>query len=134
MLSASHPWPPLLVVTFLTTDTKKLLTKKPRERVVKKRPVLMVFIPLGDCVMKKSSWPVYMNASPAPTRKNCGIRRKTLMGRLELEDRLTDFATDSLFVSANAAAAIPIMDSTSPMAILCKLEKPEPRPSHKQIK
>ena len=65
-----------------------------------------------------------MNASPAPTRKNCGMRRKTLMGRA-VDARLNDFATESLFISAAAATPIPIVDSTSPMAILCRLVKPE---------
>nr|GLL45265.1 hypothetical protein ACMD2_20683 [Ipomoea trifida] len=98
MLSASQSWPPWLAdVTFLITDTRKLLTKKPRERVVKKRPVLMVFMLFGDWVRKKSSWPVYMKASPDPTRKNCGIRAET---------------------------AIPTVERTRPSAILCKLVNP----------
>lgn len=46
--------------------------------------MLIVFIPLGDCVMKKASFPVYINASPDPTKKNWGIKRKTLAGRVDL--------------------------------------------------
>ena len=73
--------------------------------------------------MKKSSCPVYMKASPAPTRKNCGIKRYTLIGSV-LVSRPTICATDSLFLSAIAAATIPIVERTNPIAILCKLVKP----------
>ena len=88
--------------------------------------MLMVFIPLGDPVMKKSSWPVYMKASPEPTKKNCGIKRKTLIGKLEVV-RPTAFATDNRFLSHRAAAAIPKVDKTSPIAILCNFVKPVPK-------
>lgn len=85
--------------------------------------MLIVFIPFGDCVMKKSSWPVYMKASPEPTRKNCGMRRNTVIGSVVVV-RPTDFATDSLFNSTRAATAIPAVERARPMAILCKLVKP----------
>ncbi|KAE8688789.1 hypothetical protein F3Y22_tig00110956pilonHSYRG00228 [Hibiscus syriacus] len=69
--------------------------------------------------MKKSSWPVYMKASPAPTRKNCGIRKNTLIGSVVVVVSLV-LATDNRFISASAAAAIPNDDRTRPMAILWK--------------
>lgn len=76
ILLASHPsLPP---VTLFTIDTKRLLKKKPKDNALTKRPVPVVFIPLGDSVMKKSSWPVYMKALAEPTRMNCGRKKKTL--------------------------------------------------------
>lgn len=123
MLSASHPCPSSFPVTAFTIETKRLLTKKPRDKVLRKRPVLIVFIPLGDLVMKKSSCPVYMKASPEPTRKNCGINKNTLIGRVPVA-LCADLATDNLFLSDSAAAAIPIVDKTRPIAILCRLVKP----------
>ncbi|CAA6671756.1 unnamed protein product [Spirodela intermedia] len=73
-----------------------LLTKKPSDSVERKRPVLTVFIPLGE----------RMNASPAPTRKNCGISAKT---------RIT---------STTAAATMPAVDRISPSPINCKSVNP----------
>lgn len=85
----------------------------------------MVFIPFGDLVMKKSSWPVYINASPEPTKKNCGIKRKTLIGK-SFEVLLTDFdATDKRFTSTTDATAIPAIDKIRPKEILCRFVKPK---------
>lgn len=78
----------------------------------------MVFMPLGEPVMKKSSWPVYMNASPEPTKKNCGIKKKTLIGNVAAVLSPVAFATDNRFLSHRAAAAIPQVDKKSPIAIL----------------
>lgn len=124
MLLASYPLPSRVPVTLFTTDTKKLLMKNPSERVVRKSPVLIVLIPFGDYVMKKSSWPVYMKASPDPTKKNWGINMKTLVGNVPVLGTLVLFATESRFPSAIAATAMPSMERRRPIHILCKLVNP----------
>lgn len=66
-----------------------------------------------------------MKASPEPTKKNCGINRKTLIGRVEIEVvPPIVLATDKRLFSAMAAAAIPIVESTSPIEIFCRLVRP----------
>lgn len=66
---------------------------------------------------------MYMKASPEPTKKNCGISKKTLMGRVAVLSP-TAFATDNRLLSASAAAVIPTIERMRPKAILCRLEKP----------
>ena len=93
--------------------------KNPSESVVKNSPVLIVFMLFGDLVMKKSSCPVYMKASPEPTRKNCGMSKKTLIGKGLVEvGSPTDLLTDNRFISTKAAAAIPKVERIKPRAIL----------------
>ncbi|CAA7408874.1 unnamed protein product [Spirodela intermedia] len=91
-----------------------LLTKKPSDSVERKRPVLTVFIPLGE----------RMNASPAPTRKNCGISAKTLMGSGPPPPPPTLWATASRITSTTAAATMPAVDRISPSPINCKSVNP----------
>jgi hypothetical protein len=50
------------------------------------------------------------------------IKKKTLIGELEVV-RPTAFATDNRFLSHRAAAAIPKVDRTSPIAILYNFVK-----------
>ncbi|KAM2638912.1 hypothetical protein TB1_025523 [Malus domestica] len=80
MVFASHP-PFLPPVTLFTIQTTRLLKKKPKDQVLRKSPVLVVFTPVGDSVMMKSSCPVDMKALPEPTSKNCGSKKKTQIGR-----------------------------------------------------
>uniref|UniRef100_J3LE77 Uncharacterized protein n=1 Tax=Oryza brachyantha TaxID=4533 RepID=J3LE77_ORYBR len=48
------------------------------DSVTRNSPVLMDFIRSGASRMKNSSCPTYANASPAPTRKNCGTSQNAL--------------------------------------------------------
>ncbi|KAM0071487.1 hypothetical protein Hdeb2414_s0001g00025851 [Helianthus debilis subsp. tardiflorus] len=64
----------------LSPVTNNELKKNPNESVLENNPVLIFFIPLGHSFKKKSSCPMYVNASPDPTKKNCGINQHTLSG------------------------------------------------------
>ncbi|OAY81728.1 hypothetical protein ACMD2_20683 [Ananas comosus] len=110
--SASHALRPPLPVTLCTIDTSTELTKNPSESVLRNNPVLMVFIPFGHSRKKKSSCPMYVKASPAPTRKNCGISQNTL-SRI-VESFGLDRATFRRLISVRAAAAIARMERTRP--------------------
>uniref|UniRef100_A0A0A9GLG7 Uncharacterized protein n=1 Tax=Arundo donax TaxID=35708 RepID=A0A0A9GLG7_ARUDO len=58
--------------------TSSVLKKNPSAQVLRNSPVLMVFMPLGHSRRKKSSCPMYVNASPAPTSTNWGMSRNTV--------------------------------------------------------
>lgn len=84
----------------------------------------MVFIPLGDSVMKKSSSPAYMKLLPDSTRKNWGTSMNTLIGRV-VAAKVTA-AQDRRLLSTTAATASPTVDNTNPMTVLLKFVKPAP--------
>ena len=103
---------------------------------MRKRPVLIAFIPLGALVIKKASSPDNIKASPIPTNMNCGIKKKALIGRV------VDFVmvllwaptTDNLLFSTSAAAAIPNMEKNRPIPTFCKFVKPEKEEEEEGIK
>uniref|UniRef100_A0A0A9E374 Uncharacterized protein n=1 Tax=Arundo donax TaxID=35708 RepID=A0A0A9E374_ARUDO len=64
-----------------------------------------------------------MNASPAPTSRNCGVSRNTLMGSGPGRPALAA-ATARRFFSETAAATMPAMERTRPMPIFSRLVNP----------
>ncbi|KAJ1440750.1 hypothetical protein SESBI_01823 [Sesbania bispinosa] len=69
-------------VILFTEATNKELKKNPKERELKNSPMLMVFIPSGHSLRKKSNCPIYIKASPDSTMKNCGTNQNTFSGIL----------------------------------------------------
>nr|GMD84001.1 hypothetical protein GW17_00007083 [Ipomoea batatas] len=127
MLWPIHPFPPPMVLAFWTNDTSKLLRMNPSARVVKKMLTPIVFIPFRDCpLMNKSNCPLYMNPAPDPTSTNCGIRKRTVMGRGDDDDDdgLDALTTDNLFDSVSAAAAMPSAARNKPIPIFCEFVRP----------
>ncbi|GER53224.1 disease resistance-responsive (dirigent-likeprotein) family protein [Striga asiatica] len=109
-------------VTRSTNDTSKLLTKYPMDSVLRKSPVLIDFILSGASLMKNSSCPTYANASPAPTRKNCGTSQNAVI--------LTFPSTKKLLRrrSTRAAAPIPATENASPIPTRWRQVRPWARP------
>ncbi|SPT18679.1 unnamed protein product [Triticum aestivum] len=79
--------------------------------VARNRPVLMDFIRSGASRMKNSSCPTYANASPAPTRKNCGTSQSALTASPPLPSEAS-----LRFFSTSAETAMPSVARTSPAA------------------
>ncbi|GER28030.1 phenylalanine--tRNA ligase beta subunit, partial [Striga asiatica] len=111
--SASHGLSPP-PATLCTTLTRTELTKNPNDSVLKKSPVLIVFIPPGHSLRKKSSCPMYVSASPDPTSTNCGTSQKTL-----------SWARRCLRTSVSAAAAMARTERTSPVPMRWRGKLPE---------
>ena len=106
---------------------KVVLRYIPKELIVRQRPVLIAFIPLGALVVKKASSPENIKASPIPTIMNCGSKKKALIGRVADFVMVLLWApkTDNLLFSTSAAVAIPNMEKNRPSPTFCKFVKPE---------
>lgn len=113
MVFASHP-PFLPPITLVTIQTKRLLKKKPKDKELTKRPVLTTK-PRNRAA--RCTWKRYRH----PPARNWGSK-KTLIGK-GLNPPLA-FATANFILSPSAAAPIPIVASTSPIAIFCSFVQP----------
>ncbi|BAS79421.1 Os02g0580966 [Oryza sativa Japonica Group] len=80
------------------------------DSVTRKSPVLIDFIRSGASRMKNSSCPTYANASPAPTRKNCGTSQNALI----MPPPPPSLAASRRFFSTSAEVAMATVARTRP--------------------
>ncbi|BAF14931.1 Os04g0464300 [Oryza sativa Japonica Group] len=90
--------------------------------VARNRPVLMDFIRSGASLMKNSSCPTYANASPAPTRKNCGTSQNALIIATPPPPAPPD--ASRRFFSTSAETAMASVARTSPAPTRCREVSP----------